>query len=98
MNSGRVENAQCLRRTFVLRRSRYCLTITQMSNTITVRLPKDLRKWLETESRVTGLPKGQIVRDQLELSRTRKARQPFLDLAGSIEGSPQLSRKRGFER
>jgi hypothetical protein len=68
-----------------------------MSDTITVRLPKELNQWLEKESQLTGLPKGRIVRDQLELSRTRKARQPFLDLAGSIEATPRLSRKRGFE-
>jgi len=67
-----------------------------MKRTITVRLPEELDQWLEEESRLTGLPKGRIVREQLELSRTRKARQPFLDLAGSIEGSPNLSRKRGF--
>ena len=30
--------------------------------------------------------------------RTRKARQPFLDLAGSVEGSPDLSLKKGFDR
>ena len=69
-----------------------------MSNTITVRLPPELRRWLEAESSKTGLPKGRIVREQLELSRTRKARQPFLDLAGSVEGTPGLSRKRGFKR
>jgi hypothetical protein len=68
-----------------------------MSSTITVRLPEELDHWLEEESRLTGLPKGRIVREQLELSRTRKARQPFLDLAGSVEGAPDLSRKRGFE-
>jgi hypothetical protein len=67
-----------------------------MSNTITIRLPDDLDQWLDKESKRTGLPKGQIVREQLELSRTRKARQPFLDLAGSVEGTPGLSRKRGF--
>ena len=68
-----------------------------MSNTITIRLPAELCHWLEEESRLTGLPKGRIVREQLELSRTRKARQPFLDLAGSVEGTPGLSRKRGFK-
>ncbi len=68
-----------------------------MSNTLTIRLPEELGQWLEEESRLTGLPKGRIVREQLELSRTRKARQPFLDLAGSVEGTPDLSRKRGFE-
>ena len=68
-----------------------------MSNTITIRLPKELAAWLEDESRLTGLPKGRIVREQLELSRTRKARQPFLDLAGSVEGTPHLSSKGGFK-
>jgi hypothetical protein len=67
-----------------------------MSNTISIRLPEELIQWLEEESRRTGLPKGRIVREQLELCRTQKARQPFLDLAGSIEGKPDLSRKRGF--
>jgi hypothetical protein len=69
-----------------------------MSNTITVRLPKELGRWLEQESRATGLPKGQIVREQLESARTARARQPFLDLAGSVERTPDLSRKRGFSR
>jgi predicted transcriptional regulator len=69
-----------------------------MSNTFTIRLPEDLEQWLEEEARITGVPKGRIVREQLELMRTRKARQPFLDLAGSVEGSPDLSLKKGFER
>ncbi len=68
-----------------------------MSNTITLRLPDDLVQWLDEESRATGLPKGRIVREQLEQLRTRKARQPFLDLAGSVESSPDLSRKKGFQ-
>ncbi len=68
-----------------------------MGNTITIRLPEELGKWLEEESRLTGLPKGWIVRELLELSRTRKARQPFLDVAGSVEGMPNLSSNRGFE-
>jgi hypothetical protein len=68
-----------------------------MSNTITVRLPEELGQWLEEESRMIGVPKGQIVREQLELLRTRKLRQAFLDLAGSVERAPNLSRKRGFE-
>ena len=74
------------------------LTLLPMSNTITIRLPEDLDRWLEEEARRTGLPKGRIVRQHLEASRVRKARQPFLDLAGSVEGKPGLSRKRGFDR
>jgi Arc/MetJ-type ribon-helix-helix transcriptional regulator len=69
-----------------------------MSTTITIRLPKELAQWIEEEAGRTGLPKGRVVREHLEMSRTRKARQPFLDLAGSIEGKPGLSRKRGFQR
>jgi hypothetical protein len=80
-----------------LRRKLCCLTNLHMSNTITLRLPIELVQWLEEESRVTGLPKGRIVREQLEQLRTKKARQPFLDLAGSIERLPELSRKNGFD-
>jgi len=69
-----------------------------MGTTITIRQPEKLNRWLKEESRRTGLPRGRVVRDYLELSRTRQVRQPFLGLAGSIEGTPGLSRKRGFER
>ncbi len=69
-----------------------------MSNTITIRLPEDLLEWLEREATTTGLPKGRIIRAELERARTQKKRQPFLDLAGAIEGAPDLSRKRGFEK
>jgi hypothetical protein len=68
-----------------------------VSNTISIRLSEDLDRWLEEESRITGLPKGRIVREQLESLRTKKARQPFLDLAGSVEGVPDLSSKKGFK-
>ena len=67
-----------------------------MSKTITIRLPAELKQWLEQESRITGMAKSEIVREQLELMRTRKQRQLFLDLAGSIEGPRKLSSKRGF--
>jgi len=36
------------------------------------------------------------VREQLEQLRTKKAPQPFLDLAGSVEGAQDLSRRKGF--
>ena len=66
-----------------------------MSNTITVRLTEELGQWLEEESRVTGLPKGQIVHEQLELLRTRKVRQAILDLAGSVERAPSSLSEKG---
>ena len=71
------------------------LQFEQMSNTITVRLPEDLAKWLEQASRKTGLPKGRIVREELERARN-SARRPFLRLAGAIDGPGNLSTRKGF--
>jgi metal-responsive CopG/Arc/MetJ family transcriptional regulator len=68
-----------------------------MSNTITVRLPQDLAEWLDSASRKAGLPRGRIVRDQLQLARKRE-KQPFLRLAGSVEGSRELSTRKGFSK
>lgn len=85
-----------------LRKKLVCILVNlcykyAVSNTISIRLSAELDRWLEEESRVTGLPKGRIVREQLEALRTRKARQPFLDLAGSVDGEPGLSSKKGFK-
>jgi len=69
-----------------------------MSNTLTIRLPEELDTWLEELSTQSGVSKSSIVREQLEISRTRVRRQPFLDLAGKIEGERDLSQKKGFQR
>jgi hypothetical protein len=45
-------------------------------NAITVRLPEDQAQWLETAARKTGLPKGRIVREELEKARNSSYR-PF---------------------
>ena len=68
-----------------------------MSNTITVRLPEDLAKWLEHTARRTGVPKGRIVREELEKARG-SARRPFLRWAGAIAGPGDLSTRKGFSR
>jgi hypothetical protein len=68
-----------------------------MSNTITVRLPEDLAEWLEYTARKTGLPKGRIVREELERARNSTNR-PFLRLAGAICGPSDLSVRKGFSR
>ncbi len=67
------------------------------SNTITVRLPEDLAVWLEAAARKAGLPRGRIIREQLGLAR-RRHDQPFLHLAGSVEGGRDLSARKGFTK
>ena len=69
----------------------------QMSNTITVRLPEDLACWLEAASKKAGVPRGRIIREQLELAR-RRHDQPFLHLAGSAESARDLSAREGFAK
>lgn len=67
----------------------------QMSNAITVRLPADLAEWLETTAAETGVPKGKIVREQLE--RARVEQEPaFLRLAGKVSGAKNLSTRKGY--
>jgi predicted transcriptional regulator len=68
-----------------------------MSNAITVRLPEDLAEWLETTARKTGMPKGRIVREELEKARTT-AKRPFLRWAGAIAGPSGISMRKGFAR
>ena len=58
---------------------------------------EDLAEWLEHEAAKTGVPRGQIVREQLEKAKAASA-QPFMRLAGSIQGTRDLSRRKGFSK
>jgi hypothetical protein len=70
-----------------------------MGHTITVRLDKDLADWLERESRKTGVSQGRIVREQLERARSTASTQPFMRLAGIVQGGPRdVSTRKGFSR
>lgn len=73
------------------------LHLMQMSNTITVRLSTDLAEWLEETARQAGVPKGKIIRDELEKARKSEG-QPFLRLAGVVTGPADLSTRKGFSR
>jgi predicted transcriptional regulator len=73
------------------------LHLVQMSNTITVRLPDDLAEWLNQSARETGVPKGRIIREELERARNA-AKRPFLRLAGAVAGPADLSTHKGFSR
>jgi hypothetical protein len=69
-----------------------------MGHTITIRLDKELAAWLEAVAARTGVPRGRIVRDQLERARASRAGQPFMRLAGSVRGAKDLSSRKGFSR
>lgn len=69
-----------------------------MSQTITIRLTKDLADWLEDAAARSGVSQGKIVRDQLEKARKNAANQSFMRLAGTIRGSKSLSSRKGFSR
>ena len=68
-----------------------------MSNTLTVRLPDELADWLAQTARKTGVPRGRIIRQELEKARSSEAR-PFLRLAGAMSGPKDLSSRKGFSR
>jgi hypothetical protein len=68
-----------------------------MGNTVTVRIPAELAQWLSETSRKTGVPKGRIIREQLEKARKSEG-QSFLRLAGAVDGPAGLSTRKGFSR
>jgi hypothetical protein len=69
-----------------------------MSHTITVRIPKDLARWLEETAATSGISQGQLVREQLEKAKASGAGQPFMRLAGMIQGASDLSSRKGFSK
>jgi hypothetical protein len=70
-----------------------------MSNTITVRLTKDLAEWLARTAAATGVPQGRVVREHLEKAKASSNQQAFMRLAGCIKGKPRdLSMRKGYSR
>ena len=65
-----------------------------MTHTLTIHLTEELEQWLDKVSRETGIPKSTIVRDHLE--RARNDKKPRL--AGTINGAPGLSSRKGSSR
>ena len=69
-----------------------------MGQTLTIRLTPELAAWLRELSEQAGVPQGQIVRDQLEKARSGEPRRRYMRLAGSVRGTRDLSRRKGFSR
>jgi predicted transcriptional regulator len=69
-----------------------------MSQTVTIRLTTELATWLKHVSKRSGVPRGRIIREQLEKARDSGGEQSFMRLAGSIRGARDLSTRKGFSR
>lgn len=69
-----------------------------MSQTITIRLNKDLADWLAETATKTGVSQGQLVREQLERAKSVRSEQTFMRLAGSVRGPKDLSSRKGFSK
>lgn len=70
----------------------------RMSTTLSIRLDKDLAHWVEEQARVTGRSQGSLVKEALERLRRNEQERPFMRLAGSVDGPPDLSQRKGFSR
>jgi predicted transcriptional regulator len=68
-----------------------------MGNTISVRLPDDLARWLDQTARKTGVAKGRIIREELERAKNSEV-SAFLRWAGAVAGPANLSQRKGFSR
>ena len=75
-----------------------CVHYWQMSQTITIRLTSELAAWLEEMSARSGVPRGRIIREQLERARASHSEHSFMKLAGTVRGPRDLSRRKGFSR
>lgn len=54
--------------------------------------------WLEQTSKRSGIPRGRIIREQLEKAREGGVDHSFMRLAGTIRGARDLSTRKGFSR
>ncbi|MGO8858670.1 MAG: ribbon-helix-helix domain-containing protein [Steroidobacteraceae bacterium] len=69
-----------------------------MSKTITIRLNQELAEWLDQASKQSGIPRGRIIREQLEKARDSGKEPSFMRLAGTVRGARDLSLRKGFYR
>ncbi len=70
-----------------------------MSNTLTIRLPNDLKERLKAKARRTGIPVNRLVRDGIEKLVEGDASRPWMKYAGIIKNGPRdLSSRKGFSK
>jgi predicted transcriptional regulator len=68
----------------------------RMSNTLTIRLTAEEKRWLEAAAKKTGKTRSAIIHEQLRLARSP---QKFRHLVGAIRGgADDVSEREGFSR
>lgn len=68
-----------------------------MSHTVSIRLSEDANQRLEALARQTGRTRSAIVKEALDHSLNPEPK-AFMALAGSIDGAPTLSQRKGFAK
>jgi len=66
-----------------------------MSDTISIRLPKEVRERLDERAKRTGRSRNAIVNEAVEQSLAQEPK-AFMALAGSMDGPANLSQRKGF--
>jgi len=73
------------------------LCFWHMSQTITVRITKELATWLEETASRIGVSQGALIREHLSRARRGDAKaKKFMRLAGALRGPTDLSQRKGF--
>lgn len=69
-----------------------------MARTLTIKLTGALANWLKAMAAARGVPISGVAREQLERARSSCIAKPYMQLAGSVDGTRDVSISRGFSR
>jgi hypothetical protein len=67
-----------------------------MNSTVTVSLTPDLAGWLAELAQRSGKTEEEVAQQQLGEARKRFQERPWMALAGTIDGPPDLSVREGY--
>ena len=68
-----------------------------MSHTVSIRIPESMNRRLEERAKRTGRTWSAVVKEALERSLEVEPK-PFMALAGSLDGTRNLSKRKGISK
>ena len=68
-----------------------------MSHTVSIRIPESMNRRLEERAKRTGRTRRAVVKEALERSLEVEPK-PFMALAGSLDGTRNLSKRKGISK